>query len=41
MEQWSIKMADKGIRKLPKGHTRERERILRELRRVYIEVSNT
>ena len=27
--------------KLPKGHIKERERILRELRRVYIEVSNT
>ena len=35
-------MAEEGKRqKLPKGHIKERERILRELRRVYIEVSNT
>ena len=27
--------------KLPKGHIKERERILKELRRVYIEVTNT
>ena len=35
-------MAEEGKRqKLPKGHIKERERILRELRRVYVEVSNT
>jgi len=27
--------------KYPRGHVKERERILKELRRVYIEVNNT
>ena len=28
-------------KKYPRGHVKERERILKELRRVYIEVNNT
>jgi len=33
--------APKRPNKYPRGHVKERERILNELRRVYIEVNNT